>query len=140
MQAGADALLRSYGLDTAQLPLVFPSRSKLDAFIRQSLPKSHIDFMRSLPIMVDTPNTLFVHAGIDPLRSIANQDDEDLVFIRHRFIESQVPLPKLIVHGHTPVEQPDVQPTRLNLDTGAFRSNRLTVARLWQGQVHLFST
>jgi serine/threonine protein phosphatase 1 len=140
MQAGADALLRSYGLDTAQLPLVFPSQSKLDVFVRQSLPKHHIDFLRSLPILVDTPNALFVHAGIDPSRSIADQDDEDLVFIRHRFIESRVPLPKLVVHGHTVVDLPDVQPTRLNLDTGAYRSNRLTVARLWQGQVHLFST
>jgi serine/threonine protein phosphatase 1 len=29
---------------------------------------------------------------------------------------------------------------RLNLDTRAFRSGRLSVARFWQGQVYLFST
>jgi serine/threonine protein phosphatase 1 len=140
MPMGADALLRSYGLDVDQLPLIFPAATKLDAFIRQSLPKPHIEFLRSLPILVDTPDVLFVHAGIDPLRSIEDQKDDDLVFIRHRFFESPVPLPKLIVHGHTPVERPETHPTRLNIDTGAFQSDRLTVARLWQGRVHLFST
>jgi serine/threonine protein phosphatase 1 len=140
MPMGADALLRSYGLDPAQLPLIFPSASKLDAFIRQSLPKPHIDFLRSLPILADTPEVLFVHAGIDPSRPIMNQKDEDLVFIRQRFFESRISLPKLVVHGHTPVEWPDVRERRLNLDTGAYRSNRLTVARLWRGRVHLFST
>jgi serine/threonine protein phosphatase 1 len=140
MPMGADALLRSYGLDVDKLPKIFPAASKLDAFIRQSLPKPHIEFLRSLPILVDTPDVLFVHAGIDPLRSIKDQNDDDLVFIRHRFFESPVPLPKLIVHGHTPVERPETQPTRLNIDTGAFHSDRLTVARLWQGRVHLFST
>ncbi len=137
---GSDELLRSYGLDADQLPLIFPTAAKLDAFIRQSLPKPHIDFLRSLPILVDTPEILFVHAGIEPSVSIEEQSDDDLVFIRHRFFESPVPLPKLVVHGHTPVEKPDVQPSRLNLDTGAFRSGRLTVARFWQGRVHLFST
>jgi serine/threonine protein phosphatase 1 len=140
MPMGAASLLRSYGLDPEQLPLVFPTASKLDSFIRQSLPKPHLEFLRSLPILADTPDVLFVHAGIDPLRPIMNQTDEDLVFIRQRFFESRVRLPKLVVHGHTPVERADVRDRRLNLDTGAFRSNRLTVARLWRGKVHLFST
>ncbi len=92
-----------------------------------------MDFLRSLPIFVDTPSVLFVHAGIDPMLPIDAQSDEDLVFIRHRFFESRRPLPKLIVHGHTPNEEPEVLPKRLNLDTGAFHSGKLTVARLWKG-------
>ncbi len=140
MMTGADALLHSYGIDTKQMPVLFRTASKRDAFIRDSLPKAHIEFLRALPIMIDTPAVLFVHAGIDPARSIDNQQDDDLVFIRHRFFESDLPLPKLVVHGHTPVDHPDVQEMRLNLDTGAYRSDRLTVARLWQGEVRLFST
>ncbi len=140
MRMGSDALLRSYGLDPQHLPLVFPSAAKLDGFIRQSIPKPHVDFLRSLPIFVDTPNVLFVHAGIDPMLPIDEQSDEDLVFIRHRFFESRQPLPKLIVHGHTPNEEPEIFPKRLNLDTAAFHSGKLTVARLWKGRVHLFQT
>ncbi|SEH74843.1 serine/threonine protein phosphatase 1 [Rhizobium tibeticum] len=140
MRMGSDALLRSYGLDAEQLPLVFSTAAKLDGFIRQSIPKPHVDFLRSLPIFVDTPSVLFVHAGIDPMLPIEAQSDDDLVFIRHRFFESRRPLPKVIVHGHTPNDEPEVLPKRLNLDTGAFHSGKLTVARLWKGRVHLFQT
>ncbi|MBY4609490.1 metallophosphoesterase [Rhizobium sp. 9T] len=140
MRMGSAHSLKSYGLDPEHLPLVFPSGAQLDAFLRHSLPHTHIDFMRAMPIMLDTPSVLFVHAGIDPARPIAAQTDEDLVLIRHRFLESRIPLPKLVVHGHTPNDEPEVRARRLNLDTRAYRSGRLTVARLWQGQVHLFST
>ncbi|WP_208601686.1 metallophosphoesterase family protein [Rhizobium aethiopicum] len=140
MRMGAAELLKSYGLDPEHLPLVFPSGAQLDAFLRQSLPHTHIDFMRTLPIMLDTPDVAFVHAGIDPVLPLSAQTEEDLVLIRHRFLESRIPLPKLIVHGHTPSDEPDIRPRRLNLDTRAFRSGRLTVARFWQGRVHLFST
>lgn len=140
MRMGSAESLKSYGLDPEHLPLVFPSGAQLDAFLRQSLPHTHIDFMRALPIMLDTPSVVFVHAGIDPMLPLSAQTEEDLVLIRHRFLESRVPLPKLVVHGHTPSDEPDIRPRRLNLDTRAFRSGRLTVARFWQGRVHLFST
>ncbi|PDT27346.1 serine/threonine protein phosphatase [Rhizobium sp. L9] len=140
MRMGSAESLKSYGLDPEHLPLVFPSGAQLDAFLRQSLPHTHIDFMRALPIMLDTPSVVFVHAGIDPMLPLSAQTEEDLVLIRHRFLESRVPLPKLVVHGHTPSDEPDIRPRRLNLDTRAFRSGKLTVARFWQGRVHLFST
>lgn len=140
MQMGSAELLKSYGLDPDHLPLVFPTGAKLDAFIRQSLPRTHIDFMRAMPVLLETPSVIFVHAGINPKLPLDRQTDEDLVLIRQRFLESRVPLPKLIVHGHTPNDKPDIRPRRLNIDTRAYRSGKLTVARLWQGQVHLFST
>ncbi|WP_222287633.1 metallophosphoesterase family protein [Rhizobium leguminosarum] len=140
MQMGSAESLKSYGLDPEHLPLVFPSGAKLDAFIRQSLPRTHIDFMRTMPVLLETPSVIFVHAGINPKLRLSEQTDEDLVIIRQRFLESRVPLPKLVVHGHTPNDEPDIQPKRLNIDTRAYRSGKLTVARLWQGRVHLFST
>ncbi|WP_171898243.1 metallophosphoesterase [Rhizobium leguminosarum] len=140
MRMGSAESLKSYGLDPEHLPLVFPSGAKLDAFIRQSLPHTHIDFMRAMPVMLETQSVIFVHAGINPKLPLGEQTDEDLVMIRQRFLESRVPLPKLVVHGHTPNDAPDIRSRRLNLDTRAYRSGKLTVARLWQGEVHLFST
>ena len=32
----------------------------------------------------------------------------------------------MIVHGHTPVAEPEVLPNRVNVDTGAFASGRLS--------------
>lgn len=137
---GADATLASYGMEPAQLAKHYPTPKKLDAYIRKSLPAAHIAFMRELPILLDTPDALFVHAGIDPSLPISEQGDEELIYIRGRFFESPLPLPKLIIHGHTPVETPHVHGLGLNIDTGACWSGVLTAARLWQGHVHISST
>jgi serine/threonine protein phosphatase 1 len=137
---GGDATLASYGADIHTLRQQYPSQKKLDTFLRTWLPDDHINFLRRLPIMLDTPQVLFVHAGIDPDRSIADQQDHDLVFIRSHFYDSAQPLPKLIVHGHTPIVQAEASGLRLNLDTGAFRTGRLTAARLWQGRISITST
>lgn len=139
-QLGAEKTLHSYGLDPQHLERQYPSRKKRDAFIRATLPAEHIAFLRELPILLDTPTALFVHAGIDPEMSIADQSDADLVFIRSRFFASEIPLPKLIVHGHTPVKAPQTGRLRLNIDTGAFASGKLTAARLWHGSVQVTST
>ncbi|WP_246781203.1 metallophosphoesterase family protein [Rhizobium sp. BK602] len=137
---GGDATLKSYGVDIPALRQQYPQPKKLDTFIRTWLPDDHINFLRRLPILLETPQVLFVHAGINPDRPISAQTDEDLVFIRSHFIDSAQPLPKLIIHGHTPVKAAQADGLRLNLDTGAFRSGRLTAARLWQGRVHIMST
>ncbi|MDE1991850.1 MAG: serine/threonine protein phosphatase [Rhizobiaceae bacterium] len=137
---GAEATLASYGADINKLRQQYPKPKKLDIFLRTWLPDDHLAFLRRLPILLDTPQALFVHAGIDPEKPIEEQEDDDLVFIRSRFYDSAQPLPKLIVHGHTPVVDPETQGLRLNIDTGAFRSGRLTAARLWKGQVHITST
>jgi len=39
------------------------------------------------------------------------------------------------VHGHSPIEEPDLQPNRINIDTGAFMTNRLTCAVLEEKSV-----
>lgn len=137
---GGETTLKSYGVDIHTLRRQYPQQKKLDTFIRTWLPDDHINFLRSLPILVDTPEVLFVHAGIDPDRPIAEQADDDLVYIRSRFFDSAQPLPKLIIHGHTPVKDAEVDRLRLNLDTGAFRSGKLTAARLWQGRVLITTT
>jgi serine/threonine protein phosphatase 1 len=33
---------------------------------------------------------------------------------------------KIIIHGHTPREWPEVRSNRINIDTGAFATGRLT--------------
>ena len=38
----------------------------------------------------------------------------------------------VIVHGHTPVTDPDMRSNRINIDTGAFATNRLTCLRIGQ--------
>jgi hypothetical protein len=49
-----------------------------------------------------------------------------LLGIRDEFLRSKADFGKYIVHGHTPVGEPDIRANRANIDTGAFVTGRLT--------------
>ena len=83
------------------------------------MPPAHVAFLASLPLSFAHGSCLFVHAGIRPGIPIANQDPEDLYWIRHRFLDSRANHGPLIVHGHTPVERVEHHGNRLAIDTGA---------------------
>ena len=57
---------------------------------------------------------------------LERQSDDDLLWIRGEFLNSTMNFGKVVVHGHTPVEIPEVLPNRINIDTGAFATGRLT--------------
>jgi serine/threonine protein phosphatase 1 len=44
------------------------------------------------------------------------------------------------VHGHTPVAEPDFRPNRINIDTGAFATGRLTCLALEGTSRRILST
>ena len=68
------------------------------------------------------------------------QSEEDLLWIRDEFLNSRADFGKIVVHGHTPAEQPEVLPNRINVDTGAFMSGRLTCAVIDPDGVRFLST
>jgi serine/threonine protein phosphatase 1 len=68
----------------------------------------------------------FVHAGVRPGIGLTKQSEDDLLRIREDFLLSEEHFGKVVVHGHTPVLEPDVRPDRINIDTGAYATERLT--------------
>jgi serine/threonine protein phosphatase 1 len=94
------------------------------------IPKDHIDWIRQLPKFHDDGLRFFVHAGVNPLYPLGQQEDFDLLWIREPFLSSSAGLGRLIVHGHTPTEdgKPDVRANRVNIDTGAVFGGPLTAA------------
>ena len=99
---GGSETLASYGIDDPR-----------------DIPPAHLRLIGRLPLYVDDGLRLFVHAGIDP-RDPDGRDPETLLWTRQQPDEDQ-PLPRFLVHGHTPVRQglPELHHNRLNLDTGA---------------------
>jgi serine/threonine protein phosphatase 1 len=59
---------------------------------------------------------------------LADQSRADLLWIRDEFLESDCDFGNLVVHGHTPGPEPVVRPNRVGVDTGAWKSGRLTAA------------
>jgi serine/threonine protein phosphatase 1 len=131
---GAEPTLLSYGIDPERLRNIYPTDRQVDDAIRAAIPAAHVAFLRSLPIMIETQRFIFVHAGVRPELPLDRQSDEDMVFIRSAFFERAHLLSRYVVHGHTPVEEAAREGMRVNIDTGAFFSGRLTALRIWQNK------
>jgi serine/threonine protein phosphatase 1 len=99
---------------------------RLQGEVRRRIPRRHVEFMRAMKLSHVEGDYLFVHAGIRPGIPLERQEREDLLWIRSDFLESQEDHGRIVVHGHTISEKPDVRPNRIGIDTGAFYSDRLT--------------
>lgn len=121
---GGDTTLASYGVDASD-----QRREKdVHAEALRAVPHSHVDFLKGLQLSHTAGDVLFVHAGIRPGISLEKQTEEDLLWIRQQFHNETAPHPKLVVHGHTPVDVPTHYGNRVNLDSGAGYGAPLTVA------------
>lgn len=95
----------------------------------------HLLFLSGLPLFHDDGRYLFVHAGIRPGVALADQTQEDLLWIRHEFLDYVGMLPRRVVHGHTIIgDTPVFTANRISADTGAFRSGVLTAIVLDDGE------
>lgn len=94
------------------------------------IPEEHLAWLDALPLKFADRHRLFVHAGLRPGVSWAEQVSDDLLWIREPFLSSRWNYGLLIVHGHTPTATglPDLQTNRLNIDTGACFGGRLTAS------------
>ncbi len=90
------------------------------------LPTEHLDFYNLLETSKVMGDYFFCHAGVRPGIRLEDQREEDLIWIREEFLDSNANYGKVIVHGHTPVNQPEIWKNRINIDTGAYLSNKLT--------------
>ncbi len=91
-----------------------------------AVPAEHLAFFASLKNSVTVRDFFFCHAGIRPGVPLDRQHINDLSWIREDFLNSEHDFGKMVIHGHSPNEWPDVRRNRVNIDTGAFATNRLT--------------
>ena len=116
---GADSLL-SWGVPRSAQPKEWPAR----------LPLPHLVFLRDLALRHAAGGYLFVHAGIRPGIPLQQQSRHDLMWIREPFLSSKQDFGVVVVHGHTPKQEPVVRPNRIGIDTGAVMGGVLTCAVL----------
>jgi serine/threonine protein phosphatase 1 len=116
---GADSL-SSWGVPRSARPKEWSSY----------LPKAHLVFLRDLAVYHELGGYLFVHAGIRPGIPLDRQSRHDLLWIREPFLSSEQPFGPVIVHGHTPRQEPVIRPNRIGIDTGAVMGGALTCAVL----------
>ena len=125
---GIETLL-SYGL-VPSVNMGPAEQIKLAATFSEVLPLSHRIFLGSLRPSFTCGDYFFVHAGVRPGIPLAKQREEDLLWIRDDFLLYEDDFGKVVVHGHTPVREPDIRPNRINIDTGAYATGQLTCLML----------
>jgi len=94
------------------------------------IPTPHLHFFSSLRLYYQTPDFIFVHAGLRDGVPLELQRSEDLLWIRDAFISSRHDFGKRVIFGHTPFNNPLVEPNKIGVDTGAVYGNRLTCVKL----------
>jgi len=119
--------LMSYGVPLRSLPSSGESVRALQNSLIEAVPERHVAFFRKCALHHSVGDYLFVHAGVRPGTSLERQSRTDLLWIRDDFLRVRNPLPgRVVVHGHTICDLPQNREHRINIDTGAFVSGRLT--------------
>ena len=117
--------LHSYGVPVAAV-MIGKGFEEASNALRQAVPEEHLRFLGSLKLSVSVGEYFLCHAGVRPGLPLEQQKAEDLLWIREEFLNSKMSFGKIVIHGHTPTTSPEVLPTRINIDTGAFATGRLT--------------
>jgi serine/threonine protein phosphatase 1 len=125
MRLGGAETLISYGVVPDALANGKPI-AMLQAAFHEALPPAHFRFFRDLQTSFGCGDFFFVHAGVKPRVELSQQKESDLLWIREEFLTSSQDFGKIVVHGHTPTREIEVAPNRINIDTGAFATDRLT--------------
>ncbi|MEE8270433.1 MAG: metallophosphoesterase [Alphaproteobacteria bacterium] len=137
LQNGGRDTLSSYGIPV-DMSLPFGAMAdRIRAALDQAMPDHHRDFLNALKPYHLEGGYLFVHAGIRPGVALESQSRQDLYWIRQEFLDDRTAHPWVVVHGHTPVRQPQLLTNRIGIDTGAFATGRLTCAALEDGDRRL---
>lgn len=93
-----------------------------------ALGPERLEWLDERPLTHQMGDYFFCHAGVRPGVALAAQSEHDLLWIREPFLRSRADHGAVIVHGHTPGNEPELLPNRINLDTACFATGRLTAA------------
>jgi serine/threonine protein phosphatase 1 len=130
--------MRSYGVDVGNVMRGRFCDAAAEA-LEQAMPAAHRRFLASLKTGISVGGYFLCHAGVRPGVSLDRQSEGDLLTIREPFLLSRADFGKIVVHGHTPVEEPELRPNRINVDTGAFMTGRLTCVVLEDERVRFLT-
>lgn len=114
--------------------------AELQARTRAALGPDLQLFLRKLKPYTLIGQYLFVHAGIDPGKSLEQQDFADLLLIRKPFLKPAEPWthPFTVVHGHS-IAMPSVHLHRISVDAGCFCNKALCAVQIQDGRLRFIA-
>lgn len=131
LRHGGRETVMSYGLDLQTYNAL--GLDELQADLPRLVPEADRAFLAAGEEWIEAGDYLFVHAGIKPGVALAEQNRSDLLWIRHQFLDHAEPFGHVVVHGHTVFDAVEDTGHRIGIDTGAYRTGRLTALVLEGG-------
>lgn len=126
LQFGGMQTLASYGVPPPQGELRSDKLRAVALGLLRAM-GDHVDFLRAMPLVYRSGDVVCTHAGLDPERPDAT--DEDAVLWGNSEFLAAGGVPGLrVVHGHFDAPEPVLTDLRICVDTGAYYSGRLTAA------------
>lgn len=98
--------------------------------------ENYIGFFESLPLYHEDSFFIYVHAGLRPGKTLEEQSQNDLLWIRDKFIFSSSTTSKTVIFGHTPTKfiNNSLSPLMINnryaIDTGCVYSGNLSAIEI----------
>lgn len=129
------AFLYNGGLETIQsygISVFAPPEEMVKTF-----PPDHFKFLCELESIIRLEDGfLCCHAGLNPLRELITQNDNDVFWIRDEFISSVHSFEHTVVFGHTPHQEILLHlPFKIGLDTGLVFGNKISCLELYSGKL-----
>jgi serine/threonine protein phosphatase 1 len=125
---GGETTLIELGIEPAKL--LGRNLVELACRARAAAGAAVLDLLEHLDLCRQFGAYTFVHAGVHPSRSLAEQGPREFLWLREPFLSARAwPHPFVVVHGHT-IRGPEVHPHRIALDSGAYRTGVLTAVQV----------
>lgn len=140
MVHGGRDTLASYGVDAPSQSADEDQWLRARDALEKAVPKRHIAFLSGLATSYTAGSYFFAHAGVRPGVPLEDQEENDLMWIRKDFINFRQDFPKIVVHGHTPIEEASRFSSRIAIDTGAYLTGRLSAVRLENDTIEFLTT
>lgn len=126
------------GIQTLQSFGIKPGKAKPDAEeamdladqLEEAMPKGMQSWLRDLPTQWSSGNVHCVHAAMDPTAAPDNQKERHLLWGHREFMTTPREDGECVVFGHVIVPKPDVRDGRIAIDTGAYKSGKLTAVHI----------
>ena len=129
LAVGGGDTLESFGVDAGLVRE--GATDALMAAAQKAVGVEIVTWLLRLPLTFRSGNVVFVHAGVRPGVTLERQEAKDLLWIREPFLSDDEPRDVLVVHGHTVhPEGADWRDYRIGIDTGAYKTGRLTALGL----------
>ena len=127
---GGAATLDSYGVAMPYMARSQEVWEEVSHRFAAKIDPVHLEMLKAMPSSFQADDYLFVHAGVDPDRPLAEQGSATFMYIRGRFLRADQSCEYVVVHGHSPHKVPVNTRWRIGIDTGVYYSGILTAIRL----------